>query len=97
MNRADKSFPTLEQALASVGSGTGFGSLVVRNGRSNTGHIYCERTYGALCGVERRIAPYFDTEVRHEDEEFPGWLKLNWELGLCRACLRALPREKSRT
>lgn len=91
MSHAKTRLPTLEEALARVGSGAGFGSFVVRNGRSNTGHIYCERTSGALCGVEKRMAPHFDGEVWHEDEEFPAWLKLNWELGICRACLRSLP------
>ena len=92
MSHAVKNLPTLEGALARVGSGAGFGSLVVRNGRSKTGHIYCERIDGALCGVGKRMAPHFDNEVGHEDEDFAAWLKLNWPC-ICRSCLSALPNK----
>lgn len=93
MSRADTRLPTLEDALARVGSGAGFGSLVVRNGRSNTGHIRCDKVVGSLCGVEKRIAAHYDTDCDNDNEEFPAWLKLNWGMGICRACLRSLPNK----
>lgn len=93
MSHADTRLPTLEEALASVGSGAGFGSLVVVNGRSRVGHIRCEAVSGALCGADKRKAEHYDTDCDNDDEEFPAWLKLNWGLGICRACLRALPNK----
>lgn len=79
-----------QEVLARIGSGAGFGSLTVRNGHSRTGHIWCEHVNGALCGVEKRVAPHYDTDCDNNDEEFPVWIKTNWNLGICRACLRAL-------
>jgi hypothetical protein len=93
MSHATLQLPTLEEALARVGSGAGFGSVVVRNGRSRTGHIWCEQVGGALCGVEQRVSAYYDTDCDNSDDEFPAWLRLNWELGICRACLRSLPNK----
>lgn len=82
-------FPDLENALRRVGTGTGFGSLVVCNGRSRIGHIATDGV--SLCGVEKRVAAHYDTDVDNEDEEFRAWLKTNWGTGLiCRACLRSL-------
>jgi len=90
MSRADTRLPTVEEALARVGSGAGFGSLVVRNGRSRIGHI--AHHDHSLCGVEKRVAAHYDTEVENEDEEFRDWIKHNWQTGyVCRACQRALP------
>ena len=96
MSHSDTRLPTTEEALTRVGSGTGFGSLVVRNGRSQIGHI---AHHGhSLCGVEKRVAQHYDTEIENEEEEFRGWIKFNWQTGyVCRACQRALLNAQSQT
>lgn len=91
MSHTDARLPSLDEALVCVGNGTGFGSLSVRNGRSRIGHIRCQKAGGALCGVDKRMAAHFDTDCDNDDEEFSAWLKLNWELGICRSCLHTLP------
>lgn len=90
----EKKTAALSQALICVGSGAGFSSLHISNGRTRTGHIHRENV-GALCGVDKRKSDHYDAECLNQDDEFPVWLKNNWGLGICQSCLRALPNHQS--
>ena len=80
----------LKSVLAIVGNGDGYASLVVRNGRSRIGHIYCEKIDRSFCGVDKRVAKHYDTEVENMDDEFRPWIIRNWGLGICAHCIRAV-------
>lgn len=89
MSTANRRSPSLAVARKAVGSGDGFASYHVENGRTRTGHIWRHGT-GVFCGVDKRIAPQHFHELVNDNAEFVTWLTANWSLGICRACLISL-------